>query len=175
MALKRGIVELDNYDDNWVFEYEQEKEILSKVLKNKIKEIHHIGSTSIKGLKSKPIIDILILINTFKDIEKITKILKEYGYENRGSQGVNNRFFFAKGPESARTHYLHVVETKSNTYYNQLYFKKYLIENPRYIKEYCQLKEMLASKYASDRKMYTQGKDEFIKKIIKLAKEEYNH
>lgn len=69
MTLKRGIVELDNYFDNWVVEYEQEKELLSKVLKNKIKEIHHIGSTSIKGLKSKPIIDILILINTFKNIK----------------------------------------------------------------------------------------------------------
>lgn len=68
-----------------------------------------------------------------------------------------------------------MLETKSNTYYNQLYFKKYLFENPSYIKEYCQLKEMFASKYASDRKLYTQGKDEFIKKIIRLAKEEYNH
>lgn len=173
MALKRGIVNLYNYSEDWTFQYVKEERLLKKVLGSKIKEIHHVGSTSIFGLKAKPIIDILLLINSFDDIEDISNILKDYDYENRGTQGVSDRYFFAKGPDDARSHYLHVVEEKSDTYYNQLYFKKYLLDHPDYVRRYSLLKVDLASKYANDRKLYTQGKEKFIKEVILLAKEEY--
>ncbi len=174
MALKRGIVELVEYDSNWKKEYENEEKLLKDVLGNRIIEIHHIGSTSIEGLKAKPVIDILIVINSLDEIPEIEKILKPYNYENRGQQGVEDRFFFAKGPEDARSHYIHFVEPNSNTYYNQVYFKRYLIEHPEYIKKYCDLKQDLANKYADERPKYTQGKNEFITDVINKAKEEYN-
>ena len=174
MALKRGIVELEDYNSNWEKEYLKEEKLLKEVLKDYIIEIHHIGSTSIKGLKAKPVIDILIVIKSLNQIEKIEDILKEYDYTNRGKQGVNDRFFFAKGSEDARTHYIHFVEPKSDTYYNQVYFKKYLIEHPDYIEKYCNLKQELASKYKDERSKYTQGKNDFIKDVIRKAKEEYD-
>lgn len=174
MALQRGTVELENYNDNWEKQYKKEEELLKQVLGDRIIEIHHIGSTSIKGLKAKPIIDILIVIKSFNEISKIEELLKNYGYINRGQQGVSDRYFFAKGPEIARTHYIHFVEPKSNTYYNQVYFKKYLTYHPEYIEKYCNLKEELANKYANERPKYTASKNEFITNVIKLAKEEYD-
>ena len=159
MALQRGIVELETYSEKWKEDYKKEEELLKKVLGDRIIEIHHIGSTSIEGLMAKPVIDILIVIDD---------------YENRGPQGVSDRFFFAKGPEIARSHYIHFTYPKSNTYYNQIYFKKYLIEHPEYIKKYCDLKQDLAKKYADERPKYTQGKNEFISEVIRLAKEEYD-
>ncbi len=174
MALKRGIVRLDEYNLNWKKEYELEEKLLKKVLGNKIIEIHHIGSTSIEGLKAKPIIDILIVINDLDEIEEIEKILKPYGYNNKGKQGILDRYFFTKGSEEARTHYIHITTLNSKTYYNQVYFKKYLIEHPLYIKEYCNLKEKLALKYKNERPKYTLGKNEFITNVVKLAKEEYD-
>lgn len=174
MALQRGIVELEKYNPKWKEEYNKEAELLKKVLKDKIIEIEHIGSTSIEGLKAKPVIDILIVINSLDGIKEIEDILSKYDYSNRGPQGVDDRFFFAKGPETARTHYIHFTEPKSKTYYNQVYFKRYLLEHPKYIKEYCDLKESLAKLYANERPKYTQGKNEFITKIINLAKEEYD-
>ncbi len=174
MALQRGIVELVPYDSNWVKEYEKEKELLERVLKDYILEIHHVGSTSIKGLWAKPIIDILIVIKSLDDIPKITEILKDYDYENRGPQGIDDRMFFAKGPADVRTHYLHFTEPKSNTYYDLVYFKRYLNEHPEYLKKYQDLKQKLAKEYTNDRPKYTLGKKEFITNVIKLAKEEYN-
>lgn len=174
MALKRGIVELVDYDANWEKEYKKEEKLLKNVLGDKIKEIHHIGSTSIKGLKAKPVIDILVVIESLEEISNIEELLKPYDYENRGQQGVSDRYFFAKGPEDARSHYIHFVEPNSNTYYNQVYFKKYLLEHPEYIKAYCDLKQELASKYADERPKYTKGKNDFITNVIKLAKEEYD-
>lgn len=174
MALKRGIVELSDYNNDWEKDYKQEEILLKNALKNIIIEIHHIGSTAIVGLKAKPVIDILLVIENLNKINEIEELLKDYGYENRGHQGVNDRYFFAKGPEDARSHYLHFVEPKSNTYYNQIYFKKYLIEHPEYIKKYCSLKERLAAKYPNERPKYTQGKNDFIANVIRLAKEEYD-
>ena len=173
MALKRGIVELVDYDKNWKEEYKKEEKLLRNVLEDRIKEIYHIGSTSIKGLKAKPIIDILIVINSLKEIPEIEKLLKPYDYENRGQQGIEDRYFFAKGPDDAKSHYLHIVEPNSNTYYNQVYFKKYLLEHPEYIKAYCDLKQELANKYADEGPKYTKGKNDFITNVVKLAKEEY--
>lgn len=174
MALKRGTVELVNYDKNWEKEYKEEEELLKKVLKDKIIEIHHIGSTSIPGLLAKPVIDILIVIEDLNDINEVDDLLKDYDYENRGQQGVSDRYFFAKGPEDARTHYLHFTTKNSNTYYNQTYFKRYLMEHPSALKEYCDLKNKLAKKYSNERAKYTQGKNEFITNIVNLAKKEYN-
>ena len=153
MALKRGIVELEDYNSNWEKEYLEEEQLLKKVLGSKIIEIHHIGSTSIPNLKAKPVIDILLVIENLDKINEIEELLKPYDYENRGPQGVDDRFFFAKGPEDASTHYIHFTTPNSNTYYNQLYFKKYLLDHPEYIKKYCDLKQELASKYANERKL----------------------
>ena len=173
MALKRGIVKLENYNKNWKKEYQKEATFLKEILKDYILEIEHVGSTSVEGLLAKPIIDILIVINSFDDIPKIKNLLKDYGYINHGSHGIIDRYFFTKGPDEARTHYLHFTTPKSNTYYDLKYFKKYLINHPEYIKQYAKLKEDLASKYSNERPKYTSGKHEFISKVISLAKEEY--
>ncbi|MEG1149933.1 MAG: GrpB family protein [Bacilli bacterium] len=175
MALQRGIVQLEDYNSNWKNDYEKEEKLLKEVLKDKIVEIHHIGSTSIVGLKAKPIIDILIVIKKFDEINEIENLLKEYDYENRGQQGIDDRYFFAKGPDDARSHYIHFTVPNSNTYFNQVYFKRYLIDHPEYIDKYCDLKQELAKKYANERKKYTESKNEFITNVINLAKEEYNN
>ena len=173
MTLKRGIVKLEAYNKNWKKEYQKEEKILKDILKDKIIEIEHVGSTSIEGLQAKPIIDILIVIKSFDKISEIEKLLKDYGYINHGDHGIPNRCFFTKGPDDARTHYIHFTTPNSDTFYNLIYFKEYLNNHPEYKEKYCKLKNELAEKYADDRPKYTQGKSDFISKVIKLAKEEY--
>ena len=71
------------------------EKLLKEVLGDRIIEIHHIGSTSIEGLKAKPVIDILVVINSLDEITEIEEMLKPYDYENRGQQVVPDRYFFA--------------------------------------------------------------------------------
>lgn len=56
------------YDESWPILFQQEAQIIKEVLKDEIVAMHHIGSTSIPGCYSKPIIDILLEV---KDIEMI--------------------------------------------------------------------------------------------------------
>lgn len=173
MALKRGIVELEEYNDNWKNEYLGEEKLLKGLLGDRIVSIHHVGSTAIKGLKAKPIIDILLVVNSLDIVLELEDLLKGYGYTNRGPQGVLDRYLFVKGSEEARTHYVHIVLPNSDTYYNQILFRDYLNKYPEYVNRYCDLKQELAIKYADDRKKYTSGKSEFINMVIELAKKEY--
>lgn len=174
MALKRGIVELQDHNPKWKELYAKEAKTLKEVLGDRIIEIEHVGSTSIEGLKAKPIIDMLVVINSLDEIPEIEELLKDYDYSNRGSQGVSDRCFFAKGPEESRSHYVHFTEPKSETYYHLKYFKKYLLEHEEYKQKYCNLKQELAIKYADERSKYTASKNDFIKSVIKLAREEYD-
>ena len=174
MVLQRGMVELEEFNDNWKNEYLEEEKLLKEVLGDRIVSIHHVGSTAVKGLKAKPIIDILMVVKDLDIILELEKLLKDYDYTNRGPQGVLDRYLFVKGPDDARTHYVHIVLPKSNTYYNQILFRDYLNKYPEYVKKYCDLKQELALKYADNRKMYTASKSEFINGVIKLAKKEFN-
>ena len=174
MALKRGIVKLIEYDPNWEKEYEIEKTFLKKILSNYIIEIHHVGSTSIPGMMAKPIVDILVVVNSLDLMPEIEEILTKYDYHKGGRDDIADKVFFAKGPDEARSHYLHFTTLYSDTYYSQLYFKRYLINHPDYFKKYFNLKKKLATKYADNRDKYTESKSGFINEVIELAKKEYS-
>jgi len=56
---------------------------------------------------------------------------------------------------------------------DELYFRDYLNENQLKAKEYEKLKLELFNKYKPNRDLYTEGKKEFVNKIVLLAKEKY--
>ena len=59
--MKREII-LREYNDQWVEWFEQIQQFLMNHLSKNIISIEHVGSTSVPGLLSKPIIDIDIVI-----------------------------------------------------------------------------------------------------------------
>ena len=48
------------YDPFWEAAYDNEAQKISSILKDILVEIYHIGSTAVKGLHAKPIIDIIV-------------------------------------------------------------------------------------------------------------------
>ncbi|WOD65129.1 GrpB family protein (plasmid) [Niallia taxi] len=54
-----SIVELHPHNPEWESKFEREKTRILEALGDKTLAIEHIGSTSIKGLAAKPIIDIM--------------------------------------------------------------------------------------------------------------------
>jgi len=59
--------------------------------------------------------------------------------------------------------------------WDNLLFRDYLIKYPKTAKEYETLKLALAARYGNDREAYTNGKSEFIAKITKFAKDEFEN
>ena len=73
-------IQLREYNPCYPDWYEEEKtRILSLFPLTAVYRIHHIGSTAVNGLTSKPIIDILLEINTECQEEKILNLLQKDG------------------------------------------------------------------------------------------------
>lgn len=62
---------LQSYDQDWVKKFDEIKLLLQSVFGIKALKIEHVGSTSIPGMKAKPIIDVLVVV------EKMEEFLKE--------------------------------------------------------------------------------------------------
>ncbi len=168
IGLKRGSVKLSPYNPKWAKEFEKERErILVKLESTYAVDVQHIGSTSVPGLTAKPLIDMSLGVRRFKDVEKLVKPLRELGYIF--DRKFQHQRFFAKGPDSKRTHYLHVMRYDGVKWRNDRAFREYLIEHPKQVHAYSKLKMELAQKYPNDRQKYSDGKDKFIKHILKLA------
>ena len=170
IGLKRGIVKLLPYNPNWQVAFEREKKFLKKELDGLILEIQHIGSTAIPGIVAKPIIDMLIAVNSLSDVSKIRSKLEEVGYEYRENGSDDIQILFVKGPEGKRTYYLHITELGSLEWQNSIGFRDYLRKNTERAKQYSNLKMELASKYSEDRAKYTAGKAAFVHETIERAK-----
>ncbi|WP_434655313.1 GrpB family protein [Thermoanaerobacterium thermosaccharolyticum] len=172
LGLKRGVVKIAPFCDVWKQYFEEEKELLYKLLGTDAVDIQHIGSTAVPGLSAKPIIDIMVGVKALNDGLKHVETLEKQGYEFRGEAGIPGRLFFAKGSPEFRTHHLHMVEYKSDFWINHLLFRDYLIQHSDTAKEYERVKMGLAQKYEFDREAYTEGKSEFIQEVLRRARTE---
>lgn len=76
------------YDPNYPLMFEKEKKSIIPLLKENLVEIFHIGSTAVPGLKSKPIIDIMISVNLLEEVDKKHKEFENIGYEYLGELGI---------------------------------------------------------------------------------------
>ena len=71
-----GPVTLEEWDPAWPARYERERARIRRALGG----IEHIGSTSVRGLAAKPIIDILVTVADVNDDEAFVARLERAGY-----------------------------------------------------------------------------------------------
>lgn len=173
LGLKKGIVELTDYDNNYTNIFLEEKKNLEKILKGKYIRIEHVGSTAIKNIKSKPIIDILV---TCKDLVEFQKFVKEnIESETYTVKEMNERaedFLIRKEEDGKVKAFIHVVPEDSVITQEYILFRDYLNKYPKEAKHYEELKIELLKKYKDERPKYTEGKHEYIRSIIEKAKNE---
>ena len=174
IGLPSGKVKIVPYSELWKKAFEDEEKILWNVIGEWVIDIQHIGSTSIPGLASKPIIDIAAFVESLIIGEECIEPLEQVGYEYRHDAGVPGRHFFAKGSKDNRTHFLHIEEINGELWKNHILFRDYLRKHKEAVIEYEELKIKLAKKYENDRDTYTTEKDGFIKRILAMAEKEIN-
>ncbi|MBP3255470.1 MAG: GrpB family protein [Clostridia bacterium] len=148
--------------------FEDEKERLNRIFNEDSFTIEHVGSTAVKGLSAKPIIDIVVGINSFDELNKYKQELSNY-YTIKENVDTNEMLLI-KENENETFFLIHVLLITGTRYQNMIKFKNILINNKSILKEYETLKQKLAQEFSSDRKMYTKSKNEFIENILKNNK-----
>lgn len=169
--MKKIEVVLSDYDPNWEGQFLNEKRSIQEAIGPAILGIEHIGSTSIKGLKAKPIIDILLGVQRIEGVSELIEALKIIGYEYVPKpELMDRRRFFRKGLWGQGTCHLHICEYNSSEWIDKCLFRDYLRLNAQTADEYETLKEQLAVHFQYDRQTYTKKKEPFIQNTIAKAK-----
>ncbi|PMC34424.1 hypothetical protein CJ195_23540 [Bacillus sp. UMB0899] len=163
-------VEVCSFNEKWSQMFREESEKLKHIFGNEVVDIHHIGSTSVPGLKAKPIIDIMPVVKDINNVDKYTIEMQEIGYDPKGENGIPGRRYFQKGGDN-RSHHVHIYQVGSYEIKRHLAFRDYLKSCPDEVKNYGELKERLAQQFPYDIESYINGKDEFVKEIERKALE----
>lgn len=158
------------YNSAWPLSFELEAAQIKDAVGSTLLDIHHIGSTAVRGMKAKPIIDILAVVNSLKEFDRISERVISLRYEALGEFGIPRRRFFQKGGNQ-RSHHLHVFELTNTTEITKhLVFRDYLRIHQSDAEFYGQLKMRLSQEYSEDINSYMNGKSEVVKSLTEKAR-----
>jgi GrpB-like predicted nucleotidyltransferase (UPF0157 family) len=156
-----------DYDPEWPIAFEEERQRIHSVLGEIAPGIEHYGSTSVAGLRAKPVIDILVGVAQLDDWVKCKLPLEKLGYDYAEKAGVPDHFVFGRGRDrSERTHLVHVVEFNGKSWRSCLRFRDALRVNPALRAGYLKTKEHAVALAPEVRARYQEMKDSFIEAAV---------
>jgi len=158
------LIELRQHDPNWVKDYLDESENITEVISHYFANIHHVGSTSIPGIKAKPIIDILVESERHPPSNAIISCLDSLSYKCHAESGVQGRWFFTKG--TPRRFNLHWCPTDGQVARSQILFRDRLRNSAELAHEYESIKISAAPGQTIDSQQYAAAKATFIAKVL---------
>jgi len=157
------------YNPLWADMFETEAAKITAILGKNCSAVHHIGSTAVAGLAAKPIIDIMPIVYSLEDVDKVAPEFEKIGYEYMGEFGISGRRYLRKGGDK-RTHQIHIFSVKSEyDIERHLAVRDYLRSHSAVCEQYSGLKKELANKYPYDIEGYCDGKEEFVKQLEREA------
>ena len=161
-------IEIMDYDPAWPTRFADQRDQLADLLTPWLAApIEHIGSTSVPGLRAKPIVDILAPVSSLAARAEMVDVLSADGwlYWPDDPSGAERLWFLRPKPEE-RTHHLQVIEHDSPRTRALLKFRDALRADPALAHEYEDLKVRLAREFPEDRDAYTEAKAHFVERIV---------
>ena len=156
-------ITLTDYDINWINKFAYEAKIIQSHFPDVF--IEHIGSTSVEGMVSKPIIDILVGINPYPPSIVMMKTLLDLGYIDLSEPaGLKFRKYLAKREKD--NYNLHIVEYLDDNWYRFINFRDRLRSNSDDREKYSELKKNIIKKGITTFVEYCNEKDTGISNIF---------
>lgn len=157
-------VELLPHDPNWAVRARAEIARLGEALGETVIAIEHIGSTSIPGIRAKPIIDLLAAVTGLPAIDAKCDVLKNLGYAWHGENGIaGRRYCTLSDPVAAvRLVHLHVFTAGTTDIVRHLAFRDGLRGDLALAAEYDALKQACRTRHPKDSHAYADCKNAWI-------------
>lgn len=160
-------IRLTEYDEKWVQMFKDEALFLRGIFGEEIIKFEHFGSTSVPGMKAKPVIDMMCLVKDIKIIDTSNERMQSLGYDVAGEWGIDGRRLFRKGGEN-RTHHIHVYQEDNPHIERHLVVRDYLRIHPEEVERYTYLKEELAQQYDVTA-FYSKAKKPYVQELEQRA------
>ena len=164
---KKEVVRLLSYNPEWAEVGKTVLDELTSVFGDIIIEARHIGSTAVENLKSRPIIDIAVGVRSFDEARKFLDQLEPLGYLHRPETDTENQIFLSTVKNRYNV-YIHIVIYLKTLWNSYIAFHECLKKDPETRQKYEQLKTVLAQRHVYDRRAYTAGKSEFVRRILRV-------
>ena len=165
----RDPIVVEPHNPIWAGQFKEEYPCIVEALGDRVKNVHHIGSTSIPGLQSKPIIDIMVSLAPFEDPHVYSKLLASAGYAYASHGSEEGRIFFIK--ITCANFHLHLVEDGEWMEKRHTLFRDALTRKEALRTRYEELKRELATRFRDKRASYVAGKTAFIEQTAQEEKE----
>ena len=175
LGLKRGTVALFPHEAAWEEEAARTIETLKRILGGAASDVQHVGSTAIRSIMAKPIVDIAVAVPSFDALTPYPDELRAHGFYYRPDRLEEQRLFacgsYYDGTGDMQTHFIHVVRENGAEWRDYLNFRDYMNAFPAAAKRYEALKTKLAEECPVDagRTHYTAGKHGFIRQTLRKA------
>ncbi len=158
---------LCEHDDRWKEWAREEIDGLARLLGDFSPEINHIGSTAVPGIMAKPIVDILVEVESAAMYDAVCQRMEGAGYICMSRDEMRMSFNKGYTPDgyAERVFHIHVHLRGDNA---EVAFRDYLIAHPAVAREYEALKKSLLPRFRNDRDGYTDAKSSFISAVKKL-------
>lgn len=179
-------IRFEPYNPAWRDEFERHRVQISQALSNLNPAVDHIGSTSLGSIAAKPIIDILVGLQSEGQLDECIQPLLAAGYTylQKFTPGMPYRRFFVKltalssrplphvisvedvlafGRDYDSVANIHVMERGTHHWMRHIAFRDYLRAHPAARSAYESLKRRIAEMDFNDPLEYNSYKDDFIK------------
>lgn len=153
-------VVLAEHDARWAGAYKELRRDLEAILVGSMIELQHIGSTAVPGLKAKPILDVLGMVESIQAFDNWRERLEGRGWAWKGEFGIAGRRYavFVDPASKLECAHLHVFERRSPEVVKHLRFRDALRTDEAAAQAYQDLKERAAEMHADDRESYQTAK-----------------
>ncbi len=164
---KKEVVRLLSYNPEWADVGKSIIDELLSVFGSAAVEARHIGSTAVETLKSRPIIDIAVAVRNLTDIAPYIEKLEKMDYFHRPETDTDNQIFLSTVKNKYNV-YVHIVIHMKTLWNSYTSFCDCLKKDADIRQKYEQLKTILAQRHPYDRRAYTAGKSEFVRRILRV-------
>lgn len=151
-----------SYDPTWPGQFQSAASELRQAVGKYLVEVHHIGSTAIKGMAAKPVIDILLEVSDLSRMIDATGPMKRIGYQSRGENGITGRHYFTRDSGGHRSHQIHAFQVGHPAIIDHLVMRDFLATHAEEASAYAALKIDLAKRFHARRDRYVDGKAPFL-------------
>lgn len=174
IGLKRGKVRIIDHQPEWAQAAAECIAGLKTIFGDLAADIQHVGSTAIRGIKAKPILDIAAGVRRFDSLSPAIEALESAGWQKRLNR-FSSDLLYVRETDGIRTHQLHILIFKCPQWYNYVDFRDYMNAFPEKAREYEALKEHLAAECNDIQTAYTDGKAGYMRRTLAEAHEYANN
>ncbi len=164
-------VEIVEYDPVWQARFYEQQARLSALLRPWLAApVEHIGSTAVKGLAAKPVVDVLAPVRNLDASAAAVPLLGAEGWWFWPDDPYRSyRLWFLRPRPEARTHHLHLIGHEDPHARALIAFRNALRSDPTLRRQYAALKMRLSHEHRENRNAYTNAKAEFVQQVLRAV------